>query len=368
MLLSKSVNKDSDGTVTQRDIAARAGVTQMTVSLALRGAAGVSEQTVERIQQLAEEMGYAPNPLVSSLMRTRRGRGKVETGLAIAWHGSVSSLRKKDRGRPDLCDTYAEMLAGARASCQRNGFGLEVFPHMETDRELPRILKARGIRGLVLGPIGPNAERGLPIEQLEGVHLVRLERDLREARFDRVVSNAFEEMTVCVKALAKSGCRRIGYIDQQGHQKASEDRWKGAFLGTSIQGVEILRPCLSEVGRTDAGGALRSYLKEKKPDGLVVGSRMFIGSMVNRHKAGRGLPFACLERNAWPDWVSGVETNFQQIGAEAARLLINRILSPHIQDWSRRTIAMHSMWHEGRSHLPGGFGKKLPQPPRTRLR
>jgi hypothetical protein len=34
-------------------------------------------------------------------------------------------------------------------------------------------------------------------------------------------------------------------------------------------------------------------------------------------------------------------------------LLINRILSPQAPESARRTIAVHSTWHGGRSHLAG---------------
>lgn len=286
------------------------------------------------------------------MMRTRRGRGKQESGLAVAWHGAFSALRKRDRGRPDLCDPYAEMLEGGQEACRRNGFGLEVFPVMQESANVPRVMKARAIRGLVLGPIGPNAERGLDISQLKDVHLVRVERDLREMKYDRVVSNAFEEMRMCLGSLRRAGCRRIAYIDNRAHQDSSEDRWKGAYLSIELEDATLCSPCLGGYPRSRARKALDAYIKECEPDGIVVGSRMFIDAMIDRHKAGNRMPFVCLERNAWPDWVSGVETNFRQIGAEAVQLLINRILSPHAPDQAHRTIAVHSTWHEGRSHLP----------------
>jgi LacI family transcriptional regulator len=337
------------GPVTQRDIAEQAGVTQMTVSLALRGSASVSKATVKRIRELAEEMGYAPNPLVSSLMRTRRSRGQAEAGLAIAWHGVFSALRRRDRGRPDLCDTYAEMLAGATEACRRNGFLLEKFPLNRLETQLPRILHSRGIRGMILGPTGPKVERKLKTDELRGVHLVRIERDFRESQYDRVVNNAFEEMRTCVRALVRAGCRRIGYIDNIGHQESSEDRWKGGFLSVEDPETSICPAGLSNSNRLGAGAVLGSYLREHKPEGLVIGSRMFIQAMIDREPRDR-IPFACLERNNWPDWVSGVETNFRAIGAEAARLLIDRILSPHASDPVHRTIAIHSFWREGSSH------------------
>ena len=54
-----------------KDVAARAGVSLMTVSKVLRDARDVSQQTKSRIRQIAEEMGYVPDALARGL-RTRR--------------------------------------------------------------------------------------------------------------------------------------------------------------------------------------------------------------------------------------------------------------------------------------------------------
>lgn len=56
-----------------KDVAARAGVSLMTVSKVLRDAPDVSQATKARIRQLAEEMGYVPDALARGL-RTRRTR------------------------------------------------------------------------------------------------------------------------------------------------------------------------------------------------------------------------------------------------------------------------------------------------------
>jgi LacI family transcriptional regulator len=56
-----------------KDVAARAGVSLMTVSKVLRDAPDVSPVTKARIRQLAEEMGYVPDALARGL-RTRRTR------------------------------------------------------------------------------------------------------------------------------------------------------------------------------------------------------------------------------------------------------------------------------------------------------
>ena len=56
--------------VTIRDVAAKAGVSISSVHFALSGKAGVSDETREKIRRTAEEMGYQPNTLASSLKRS----------------------------------------------------------------------------------------------------------------------------------------------------------------------------------------------------------------------------------------------------------------------------------------------------------
>lgn len=55
--------------VTIRDVAEAAGVSISSVHLALNGKNGVSGPTRERIRQIADDMGYQPNAIASSLKR-----------------------------------------------------------------------------------------------------------------------------------------------------------------------------------------------------------------------------------------------------------------------------------------------------------
>ncbi len=55
--------------ITIRDVAEKAGVSISTVHQALNGKKGVSEENRKRIQGIAADLGYQPNPMASSLKR-----------------------------------------------------------------------------------------------------------------------------------------------------------------------------------------------------------------------------------------------------------------------------------------------------------
>ena len=63
-----------------KDIAARAGVSTMTVSKVLRDAPDISAATKARVRALAEQMGYVPDAMAQSLRR----RSTKQLGLVIS--------------------------------------------------------------------------------------------------------------------------------------------------------------------------------------------------------------------------------------------------------------------------------------------
>jgi DNA-binding LacI/PurR family transcriptional regulator len=72
------------------DIAHVAGVSHTTVSRALRGSPLISVDTRERIQRLADEMGYTPNAIAQSLQTRQTSTiGLVVTSIADPFLGDV---------------------------------------------------------------------------------------------------------------------------------------------------------------------------------------------------------------------------------------------------------------------------------------
>ena len=77
--------------VTISDVAARAGVSPTTVSHALSGRRSVSAATLARVRQAADELGYRPSPVASSL-RTKRTHmvGLIVPDIANPFYPAVA--------------------------------------------------------------------------------------------------------------------------------------------------------------------------------------------------------------------------------------------------------------------------------------
>lgn len=71
--------------VSLQHIAVKAGVTKGTVSLALRNHPRISAATPVRVQAVAAELGYRPNPAVAAWMSHRRGVAPKTGGASIAF-------------------------------------------------------------------------------------------------------------------------------------------------------------------------------------------------------------------------------------------------------------------------------------------
>jgi LacI family transcriptional regulator len=125
---------------TQRDVAARLGISQSLVSLALRGSRRVSSDMRQQVVRTAVEMGYLPDPVAAGLSE-RRWAGRQRPGChALAW------INGRGR-RPE--NSY---LPHVRARAHALGYTLiELNADAASDSELVAELARRHIGGVILG-------------------------------------------------------------------------------------------------------------------------------------------------------------------------------------------------------------------------
>src|SRR4029077_7484412 len=124
-LLAKRILVQQIRTTRMAEIAQELGMASSTVSRALRGDPRISAEMRQRVETLAKNTGYRPNPLVSALMasRRRRGAGEVDVIALVTNYGGRESWRAKDVCRWE----YEGIIARATAL----GFRVEIFPFAE---------------------------------------------------------------------------------------------------------------------------------------------------------------------------------------------------------------------------------------------
>src|SRR5882724_3579533 len=138
--------------VTLAQVAVKAGVHVTTVSLALRNHPRLPTTTRQRIQALAQQMGYAPDPFLRALVAYR---GRVMTRqnpptLAYVTNWATRWGWKKVTAHPDF-------YAGALAKANELGYKLDHFWMRDegmSQERLGQILYSRGISGLIIASHG----------------------------------------------------------------------------------------------------------------------------------------------------------------------------------------------------------------------
>ncbi|MGH7955475.1 MAG: LacI family DNA-binding transcriptional regulator, partial [Opitutaceae bacterium] len=191
-----------------RDIATRIGASHTTVSLALRNDPRITPATRQRVRRAARELGYHVDAVVSSLMarlRTMRAKPVQATlGFVTAW-----PTRNGWRSASNL----QRFFVGAERRARDLGYALDELwldePGMTGER-MTRILRARGIRGLILNSL-PAAGGTL---RLGWNHFACVTKGLTVVHppVHRVVSSHYEDMQLVLHELARRRYRRIGLV------------------------------------------------------------------------------------------------------------------------------------------------------------
>jgi LacI family transcriptional regulator len=186
--------------VTQSQVAQAVGVHAATVSLALRGDPRIPGKTADRVRQAAERMGYRPDPALAAVAASRWRGGDRCPGVTLAF---ISQLRRPHAGSHGLFD-------GVKARANELGYGLDRFflDDYPDSAALQRILVARGIRGLIVGPFFE------PVPQLaldwRKFCLVGCGHGHFEPRFHAVTYDPYESVMIAWRRAIDYGYRRPG--------------------------------------------------------------------------------------------------------------------------------------------------------------
>lgn len=331
--------------VTHKDIAAKFGCDKSTVSLALRGNPRIPVETRRQICELAESMGYRPDPALAMLARHRWARNDSDPGATLAY--------VVDKSDEDAYGQQSNQFAYASERAQQRGYNLMEFDLAEYRRmeRASNVLYNRGIQGVILPYMPRGAAARIHGPEWNRFTVVCCSFGWARAPFHVVAPDIFEGTRCVWQHVVARGYTRIGAAMFRHAPVAVDDYTRlGACMVEQTELVPVARhiPILQS-DPLDKSAFLR-WMKQHKPD-AVIGfiNRVYDWLIEGGYRVPEDVAFACL--NVWPNEpYSGLSVQHPQVARSAIDFLIsqmheNQFGVPPVQ----HCLLLEPNWVEGRT-------------------
>ncbi|MFN2636791.1 MAG: LacI family DNA-binding transcriptional regulator [Gemmatimonadaceae bacterium] len=312
--------------VTIKDVAREANVSVATVSRVLNASGPVSEETRERIHEVAGKMRYVPHSGARSLITSRTDT----IGVLL----------------PDLYgEFFSEVIRGMDDTAQRNGFHLLISRAYADRHGIETAMRA--MRGRVDGVVAMSpdldAESLLNVEST--IPVVLLCSVSRGNELDSLTIQNCRGARDMTRHLLALGHKRIAIIKGAPRNYDAAERLRGYRLALREAGLTPDEALEREGGFTEAGGytATIDLLSKERPTAIFAANdSMAIGALSALRESGLRVPEDMavagfddipLARYMDPP-LSSVHVPICELGARAVELLLNGVA--HKNDHARK--------------------------------
>lgn len=278
--------------VTSRDVAKLAGVSQSAVSRAFSPNAKVAEKTRKKVLAAARELGYRPNSIARSLI-TRSSRT-----IAVVTYSLESPF-------------YSFMLEKASRFFQQQGYHLQLF-FAPSDRGfasvIDNIIRSQ-VEGVLMLAITLDMDQAEEVASF-GIPVVIINRTVSHSGISQVESDNAGGGYWAGRHFASLGHRRIAYLAGQPGSSTDRQRHAGFVEGLASEGLACHALEVGNYRYSDACHAARLlFTSSSPPDALFAANDlMAIAAMETvRHEFGLRVPsdvsvigFDDVPMAAWP--------------------------------------------------------------------
>lgn len=305
------------------DIAERLSVSTVTVSKALSGQKGVSEEMRRKIQELAEELGYQQ----PSAKRKEQDMKSCNIGVLIA------------ERYLDQYDFYWQMYRQTAAcAVSENSFTLmeAVSEEMEQQLRQPGLAEEQKVDGMII--IGRLSERYLEfLNQNTGVPLIYLDFYNIEQAADCVISDSYYGAYRLTNYLFEMGHKKIAYVGTLFTTDSITDRYFGYVKAVLEHGEKVRKDWILKDRDPDSGlidENLLLQLPENMPTAFLCSCDLTAGILIRKlQRAGYRVPedisVAGYDNYMFPGLcdigVTTYEVDRKEMAERAVQLMIKKI-------------------------------------------
>ncbi|OCT10781.1 hypothetical protein A8709_23395 [Paenibacillus pectinilyticus] len=213
--------------ISMQQIADRLGMSKFTVSQALSGKSGVSEENRLRIQETAKAMGYliqqqhSQQPIQHVAGEQTHTTAEV-TPYILVW---IQSAYLQDN------PFWGKVLSGIATASKALGYEhllVPVAPHQQPQLQMPSYLDPSHCIGQLLAGTFP-AQSVISLKQ-SGIPLVLIDHDEPLVEVDSVLNSNLDAGKMACQRLLSAGAKRIIFIGDDHFAISFKERWWGCRM------------------------------------------------------------------------------------------------------------------------------------------
>lgn len=341
------------GQVNLRTIANACGISHTLVSRALRGQSGVSPAKRKQILQMAEEMGYRPDPLVSILLSQVRRNDAPKRHATLAW---VNTSPVEERWHRNLWDR--DYLTGARKRADQLGYSLDEFwihPQGLSVESFERILKARNIYGIIY----PCAEEHAALNGFhwENYAAVLVNWSWPDCALSRASGDGYGNLKLALQKLTEGGARRIGLFCQSGFDSTNNDDHLNArfsLFSQQFRSSDRIPVLNARNAFPKAEAEIAAWLDRYEPDVVVCQDNHVLTAIEKTgRKVPRDLGLVHLNLAADVEGWAGIDARISAIISSAVDLVIGSLSRNErgVPPFTK-VVTVGGYWKDGWTWLP----------------
>lgn len=307
--------------ISQREIANLLGVNVSTVSRALRGLEGVSQELRQEILAIAKDKGYRPNPFAVSLRYdTTRTIGVVVPDISF--------------------NHFAHIVKRIEAEARKEGYMCIITDSddkYETEKSCLDLLVNMHVEGIIICPSQETNDFS-HILKVKKTHIpiVLFDRDA-DIDISSVVINDADSARQVTETLINGGAKRIAFLGGPNKLKQTTER-KHGYLDTlrecNIPIYKELVKCNFVSYNSGLTDTLELLDLPERPDAIIATHGLLATSAMKAIESrGLRIPDDVALVAYMSDWVSDVATprisfvkqNQREIGTKAFKLLLDQL-------------------------------------------